>query len=86
MEKFFVVGTTYRRDMANVESLRVMPMPLAVYTEGYPKYWHESGKAHRVAFLVAQQCNKHRYALGNILEEAEAKGLLEDTDSDPDGA
>ena len=31
---------------------------------------------------MAQQCNKHRYALGNILEEAEAKGLLEDTDSD----
>jgi len=82
LEKFFVVGTTYRRDMANVESLRVMPMPLAVYTEGYPKYWHESGKAHRVAFLVAQQCNKHRYALGNILEEAEAKGLLEDTESE----
>ena len=26
LEKFFVVGTTYRRDMANVESLRVMPM------------------------------------------------------------
>ena len=87
LEKFFVVGTTYRRDMANVESLRVMPMPLAVYTEGYPKYWHESGKAHRVAFLVAQQCNKHRYALGNIFDEAEAKGLLEDTEpeSESDG-
>ncbi len=85
LEKFFVVGTTYRRDMANVESLRVMPMPLAVYTEGYPKYWHESCKAHRVAFLVAQQCNKHRYALGTILEEAEAKGLLEDTESESGG-
>ena len=85
LEKFFVVGTTYRRDMANVESLRVMPMPLAVYTEGYPKYWHESCKAHRVAFLVAQQFNKHRYALGTIFEEAEAKGLLEDTESKSDG-
>ena len=85
LEKFFVVGTTYRRDMANVESLRVMPMPLAVYTEGYPKYWHESGKAHRVAFLVAQQFNKHRYALGTIFEEARAKGLLEDTESESGG-
>ncbi len=78
LEEAFVVGTTYRRDMAMVESLRVMPMPMAVYTEGYPKYWIESGKAHLVAHNVAQQCNKHRYALGTILEEAEAKGLLED--------
>ena len=62
LEKFFVVGTTYRRDMANVESLRVMPsLHQPVYTEGIPKYWAAAVKAHRVAFLVAQQCNKHRY-------------------------
>ena len=74
LELFFTFGTTFRRDIAPLESVRLMPMPLAVLSEVHPKCWVEGGNdAHRVAFNLAQQFVDFRHQIGKLQKERDAK-------------
>ena len=74
LELFFTFGTTFRRDIAPLESVRLMPMPLAVLSEVHPKCWVEGGNdAHLVAFNLAQQFVDFRHQIGKLQKERDAK-------------
>ena len=74
LELFFTFGTTFRRDIATLESVRLMPTPLAVLSEVHPKCWVEGGNdAHRVAFNLAQQFVDFRHQIGKLQKERDAK-------------
>ena len=74
LELFFTFGTTFRRDIAPLESVRLMPTPLAVLSEVHPKCWVEGGNdAHLVAFNLAQQFVDFRHQIGKLRKERDAK-------------
>ena len=74
LELFFTFGTTFRRDIATLESVRLMPMPLAVLSEVHPKCWVEGDNdAHRMAFNLAQQFVDFRHQIGKLRKERDAK-------------
>ncbi len=74
LELFFTFGTTFRRDIATLESVRLMPMPLAVLSEVHPKCWVEGGNdAHLMAFTLAQQFVDFRHQIGKLRVERDAK-------------
>ena len=76
LELFFTFGTTFRRDIATLESVRLMPMPLAVLSEVHPKCWVEGGNdAHLMAFTLAQQFSDFRHQIGKLRVERDAKRL-----------
>ena len=74
LELFFTFGTTFRRDIATLESVRLMPMPLAVLSEVHPKCWVEGkNDAHLMAFNLAQQFVDFRHQIGKLRKERDAK-------------
>ena len=74
LELFFTFGTTFRRDIATLESVRLMPTPLAVLSEVHPKCWVEGGNdAHLMAFTLAQQFVDFRHQIGKLRKERDAK-------------
>ena len=74
LELFFTFGTTFRRDIATLESVRLMPTPLAVLSEVHPKCWVEGGNdAHLMAFTLAQQFVDFRHQIGKLRVERDTK-------------
>ena len=74
LELFFTFGTTFRRDIATLESVRLMPTPLAVLSEVHPKCWVEGDNdAHLMAFNLAQQFVDFRHQIGKLRKERDAK-------------
>ena len=74
LELFFTFGTTFRRDIAPLESVRLMPMPLAVLSEVHPKCWVEGDNdAHLVAFNLARTCSDFRHQIGLLGVDRDAK-------------